>query len=475
MEERKQLAKVKEENLKFNELKKKDTIRKKEAKELQKKIKKMKFVRKKTAPKKLPRTLQDENNIYDKAIELFLKDKFKLFEYQNYNPLFTTNLAESDSDNEQKKEKEIDERCKFTKQNFREFTYLEQKFLPISGWNESMYVPPAFKDSYQLSIWKIENFGVIKIIDKYFTPKIKRAVDFDFPGFVLELSLDEQTMLMVERDHEKQRELLAVSFDMYSLEILSEMLVSVVDESIRNEYYYQGKRSEQDMYYKGPFQIGDHVPKITSWNFGNYIIAGVSTSWRSRIMYRFRVYNAKTSSLITTIDRSTDEILENKIISISFDESREEILHWATIDNSDIVMLEININTGDSQVISKYSGFTPIYAFPTEDLSSVFLVHQDSRTKIHKLYCAKYQFSEDADQRSEYSDGVLKINRSNIEHIGELGVVINMIKLVGNKLIVISSFEGSRSVLTVYDNLQNMYLMKSEQIIRKGRRPEFKE
>lgn len=436
----------------------------------------------------MPRRLQEENNVYDRAIELFLNDKFKLFEYQNYNPLFSMKANDSDSDNDHDKPKvkEIDERSKLTKESFKEFTYLEQDFAQINGWKGGMYVPPAFKDSYQLSIWKIENFGVIKVIDKYFTPKTRRAADYEFPGFVLELSLDEQTMLMVERDHEKQRELLVVSFDMYNLEILSEMLVSVVDESIRSEDYYQGKRSEQDMYYKGPYQIGDRVPKITSWNFGNYIISGVSTSWKSRIMYKFRVYNSKTSNLITTIDRSTDEILENKIISISFDESREEILHWATIESSDIIMLEINIISGEFQVISKYSGFTPIYAFPTEDLSSIFLVHQDSKTKIHKLYWAKYQFSEDADQISEYSDGkiivfthlildVLKITRSNIEHIGELGVTINLIKLVGNKLIVISSTETSKSTLTVYDNLQNMYLMKSEKIIRKGRRPEFKE
>lgn len=92
--------------------------------------------------------------------------------------------------------------------------------------------------------------------------------------------------------------------------------------------------------------------------------------------------------------RGGDKYLQKKIISISFDEEREDILHWATIDKTDIIMIEVDTRLGSCQIMSKYSGFTPIYAFPTVDLSSIFLVHQDTKTKVHKLYCAKYQFYE---------------------------------------------------------------------------------
>ena len=195
-----------------------------------------------------------------------------------------------------------------------------------------MYTPPAFRESFQLSIWKIEPYGTVKIVNKYFTPKTQRATDFDFPGFTLQLSMDEQTMLMVEKDHEKHKELLVVSFDMYNLEILNEMLVSVVDESIRNEPYYQGIGSEDNTNYKGPYQINSNMSKIASWNFGTYLICGVSTSCKSRIIYKFVVYNLRTSSYICTIERHTEKALEEKIFSISCDENREYILHIATME-----------------------------------------------------------------------------------------------------------------------------------------------
>ena len=173
----------------------------------------------------------DEKNIYEMAIELYSKHNYSLFQYQGYDNLLLKNGLDSDVDSEV--EHAQAKHSQHLKQDFEEFKSSGLNFCPVIGWNGGMYTPPAFRESFQLSIWKIEPYGTVKIVNKYFTPKNQRANDFDFPGFTLQLSMDEQTMLMVEKDHEKHKELLVVSFDMYSLEILNEMLVSVVDESIR--------------------------------------------------------------------------------------------------------------------------------------------------------------------------------------------------------------------------------------------------
>lgn len=294
------------------EIKREETLRKKEAKMMGKNNDALKFFRKKTLAKKMPKLIQDENDVYDKAVELYLKDKFKLFEYQSVNPL----LLKKDDDQEEDSEEssilvgvEPDERSKLPTHEFEIPESDGQTFSKMEGWKGGMHVPSVFKHSYQLSIWKIDAFGVVKIVNKYFTPRSSRATATKFPGFILQLSMDEQTMLMVEKDQERAREFIVISFDLYSLDILSETSVSVVDESIREEPYYQGKSSELNMYYKGPCEIGDQVAKVTSWNFGNFILAGVSTSSQSRIIYKYRVYNTKTSSLVSTIVRGGNSML----------------------------------------------------------------------------------------------------------------------------------------------------------------------
>jgi len=193
-------------------------------------------------------------------------------------------------------------------------------------------------------------------------------------------------MLMIERDQEQSRDLLVVSFDLYSLEILSEIMVDTVDETIKNEKYYKGKNAENDTRYNGPFQIGELVPKITSWNFGKFILGVVTSAINSRIVYKFRVYNTSSKGILNTIIRGDHPLLKNKIISMSYDDEREDVLHWSTAEKNDIVMLEVDMITGEVTETARYTGFLPMYAFPTADKSSIYLISQDKRSKKHSLY-----------------------------------------------------------------------------------------
>jgi hypothetical protein len=249
--------------------------------------KKTRFFRRKTGKKKLNKFLQTESDIYDQAIELYLKDKYTLFKYQGYNPLILRREDIQKKDHESESESrsgsgteteqeviqiEPDESSKLITDDFEIPEGDGQTFSRMEGWNGNMYIPPVFMNSYQLSIWKVDAFGVVKVINKYFTPKNNRANELKFPGFSLEISLDEQTMIAIERETDNQSNQIAIAFDPYSLEILSELTLNTVDITIRNQPYYQGQISEVLPNYECHYKLADQVPKITSWNFGEYVI-----------------------------------------------------------------------------------------------------------------------------------------------------------------------------------------------------------
>jgi uncharacterized protein (UPF0333 family) len=200
----------------------------------------------------------------------------------------------------------------------------------MSGWKGNMYVPPVFSNSYQLSIWKVDDFGIVKVVNKYFTPKNRKANEPKFPGFNLELSLDEQTMLAIEKETDNQKDQLVIAFDPYTLEILSEMSLETVDVKIRNQYYYQGEISEILATCECKYRISDQVPKITSWNFGEYIISGVSTISETKVIYKWDIFTAKSHLLVSTINRSEHELLQDNVLSITPVEHSETLLHFTT-------------------------------------------------------------------------------------------------------------------------------------------------
>lgn len=477
----------------LNEIEKQEKLKQQQyEKQLEEEIKMMKakkpkkamFKRKKDGPLRLNKLDQEDRDIWEKGIELYLKDKYKLFEYQSYDPImlkYNETLGgpqqESDDDSEEEKEPKVkltrtptDDRNELNKEDFQEFESGGQLYSMMKGWKGEMFIPAAFKSNYQLSIWKIDDFGVVKVQDKYFTLKNKRASSVNFPGFSLQLSLDEQTMLMIEKDQEKNRDLLVVSFDLYSLEILSELLIDTVDESIKNEKYYRGKAAESDSNYNGPYQIGGDIPKVNSWNFGKLILGLVTSSINSRIVYKFRIYNASSKSVQNTIVRGGHNLLKNKIISMTYFEENEDILHWATLVKNDIVMLQVDMITGAVVQLARYTGFTPKYAYPSVDKMTIYLIHQDKKTKEHKLYCPKYLMDEDNDEASIDSDADVRIDRGEVEPIGELGTMINLIKVIGNQIIIISTGDDFKSTMTIYDNKKAIFIIRQNRLISQGKK-----
>lgn len=364
-----------------------ETVKRNEPRMIQNDVHETKFMRKKTMLKKISKPMKDSKAIYDKALQMYLKENYTLFEYQGLDPqLLKANLEDDYDSDDSSMHRRPDDRSKLRTNDFNSPESDGQTFSRCKGWNGEMYVPPVFKERYQLSLWKIDNFGVVKISNMYFTPKAEKAVDKNFVGFRLKLSMDEQTMLMIEKKDGKQKSLLVISFDVYNLTIISETSVPVADDSIRNEPYYQGLASELDILYRGPYRVSDQVPRVTSWNFGDYLMTGISTICKSNIIYKYNIYNTKTTTLMNTIDRTSNELLENQIIAIFDEEENEDWLNFATLNEEDIVMLQVNILSSEVEEVATYTGFNPVSIFPSANNATLFIIHLDTETKLYSLY-----------------------------------------------------------------------------------------
>ena len=179
--------------------------------------------------------------------------------------------------------------------------------------------------------------------------------------------------------------------------------------------------------------------------------------------------------MLNTIVRGGDRLLKNNIISVSCDDENEDVLHFATQVKNNIVMVQVDIITGTITELARYSGFTAKYAFLTGDKTSIYLIYQDKKTKIHQLYCTRYQYEDEDEEEEEKDseesdDGIVRVERSDIEPLGELGTIINFVKIVGNRLVTITTDDQFKSSLTVFNNQENLFNMKQEILIKKGKK-----
>lgn len=65
-------------------------------------------------------------------------------------------------------------------------------WYPKSPFRTIEYQPKCIREKYQISLWKVDSFGVVKIKDSYITPSHERVNDPNFSGFRLHMSSDRQ-------------------------------------------------------------------------------------------------------------------------------------------------------------------------------------------------------------------------------------------------------------------------------------------
>jgi hypothetical protein len=61
-------------------------------------------------------------------------------------------------------------------------------------------------------------------------------------------------------------------------------------------------------------------------------------------------------------------------------------MHFATVARNQIVVLEVNVITGEVEELAAYEGFLPHYAYFSEGNSTIFLISQDNDSKEYFLH-----------------------------------------------------------------------------------------
>lgn len=55
--------------------------------------------------------------------------------------------------------------------------YLPLEFNKMPDFNNYEYIPPVFREKYEIAIWQISGKNVAKVKNKYFTPKVSNFID----------------------------------------------------------------------------------------------------------------------------------------------------------------------------------------------------------------------------------------------------------------------------------------------------------
>lgn len=109
-------------------------------------------------------------------------------------------------------------------------------YYAIPEYEGMNYIPPPFREKYEISVWKVDTKGVCKIKSSYFTPEIAEFENPDFAGFDVEMALDHQTMILIENPNKNLEDpnrnyRTVLVFDFYTFDKIVEFEVDTTEPS----------------------------------------------------------------------------------------------------------------------------------------------------------------------------------------------------------------------------------------------------
>lgn len=125
---------------------------------------------------------------------------------------------------------QIPESEKNKKNDFDSLSYEYKYWNPAYNHLDVQYIPRIMRSKFQISIWKVDHHGVVKIKDRYFTPESDRHEDQNFNGFKLQMSLDKESILIVEQPQYDAIDKLVIILDAFTLESQGELIIKFKDE-----------------------------------------------------------------------------------------------------------------------------------------------------------------------------------------------------------------------------------------------------
>lgn len=152
------------------------------------------------------------------------------------------------------------------------------------------------RETFQISLWKADNYTCVKTKDRYFTPSNERFTEKGkqrFQGFEMSFSLDKEHILLVEKRAKGIKKQLVVILDAFSLAPVSEYVIpysidyiSGIDIDPLDEESYDDGWSE--------FLTFKQTPNVYLWNKAKYLMYGQTLDGAVSIL-QFEVWDIENN------------------------------------------------------------------------------------------------------------------------------------------------------------------------------------
>lgn len=187
--------------------------------------------------------MQKQLQIFNRAVDMFMEDKNIYLQYKDFDEAL-----------EPERNRESPDLYEYEGVDYKIDDYwpdrdtihpdkLNFEYYEIPNFDGMPYIPPPFREKYEICLWRLDTKGVCKIKNSYFTPEIAEYDAPDFGGFEVEMALDHQTMILVENiskneESVKQKLRTVLIFDFYTLDKIVEFQVDTINATYleRDEY-----------------------------------------------------------------------------------------------------------------------------------------------------------------------------------------------------------------------------------------------
>ena len=316
--------------------------------------------------------------MFNKAVDMFMEDKNVYFQYKDFDPAMepevndqTPDLYEYDGVNYK-----IDDYWPDRPSILA--TPMSFDYSPIPKYKGMDYVPPPFREKYEICIWRVNPRGVCKIKSSYFTPEIAEFESDNFGGFEFNMALDHQTMILIENvsknNEVKKDKLTILIFDIYSLDKITEFQVDIVDSEYQRLSGYEEKNDLVTPQFSTFSATDENFPRIVTWNDGNYVLSCIGAQMDSKVYHEFKVYSTDTTQEIAHVRREDHDVLSGLMIDVFHNPKNNDTLIFLMKEDIDYSLIEVNFFKDKIKEVCTYTCSRIKYIKLAEDLSQVFIV-----------------------------------------------------------------------------------------------------
>lgn len=331
----------------------------------------------------------------------------------------------------------------------------------ISVFGDVKYEPPITKEKYQISIWKIDEFGMVKVKDRYFTPKTGVTDENirDPYNFKMGISIDRENIYIEQTQNQEINSKYVIVFDPCSLKVLSETNVIFKDTKLTDDTSKAGYYENYYSSFYTPYPTKAGTLSIKCMNKGKYLLVPVTITNSVLIRY-WNVYDTSTGGLLHSIKRVKE--LKLLITDMKQDPHDPDSIYFAGFNEvKQYFIYKLNVMTGVTTKVSENLSINNLLNDITLNNSCTMVICETFEYLHDRGYyeCKVYQHKINQSPKLDSKDkSVHKLTFANSTKYYEMRndeLLISVINGYQNKINLITINENQTKQETVDKMYQN--------------------